>query len=307
MSSESLCPLCAGPLDLRSPHVSVIGTRVRAFCSPACLTRAQAPRAPARRPPPRLVRVAAGLFLLSLGSPTASPPPPRPRPLLARAVFAPPVPVLGPSWPSERDWQAMLADDAWLHPLDGPSRRMPESDGRVFGAERAGDRPGECRSGHCGVDLSGPWGERVHAAHDGVVERVQRGPNEEHGGLYVRIAHREGTVFTQYFHLAAIPQHLRPGVTVHAGELIGLLGDSGVKRSAPHLHFTISVRPSERLPERYVDPEPLIALWPLRVEHEGMVRVARAAPGLPRGAAGRPRAARRSAPPVELDDAVAVE
>ena len=89
---------------------------------------------------------------------------------------------------------------------------MPVRDSRVFGADRPGDRPIECRKGHCGVDLGGEiWGEQVHAAHDGVVDRVQRDANEAHGGHYVRIAHRNGTVFTQYFHLAAIPRWVEPG------------------------------------------------------------------------------------------------
>src|SRR5262249_40292949 len=80
-------------------------------------------------------------------------------------------------------------------------------------------------------------------AHDGIVNRVQRGPNEDHGGLYVRIAHRNGTVFTQYFHLAAIPRWMVVGKPIKAGDVVGLLGDSGVKQSAPHLHFTVSVKP----------------------------------------------------------------
>ena len=51
--------------------------------------------------------------------------------------------------------------------------------------------------------------------------------------------------------------------------MIGLLGDSGVKESAPHVHFTVSVRPAADWPEQYVDPEPLIALWPLRIPLDG--------------------------------------
>ena len=106
--------------------------------------------------------------------------------------------------------------------------------------------PIECRNGHCGVDLGGEiWGEHVHAVHDGVVDYVQRGANPDHGGTFVRISHRDGTVFTQYFHLAAIPRGLERGRVVKAGDVIGLLGDTGVKESAPHLHFAISVRPSQ--------------------------------------------------------------
>jgi murein DD-endopeptidase MepM/ murein hydrolase activator NlpD len=212
------------------------------------------------------------------------PPPSEPaEPALPRGWF-------GPEWPpTESSVLAALGQDAWVHPLAGPVRRMPRADSRVFGALRPGSRPVECRNGHCGVDLGGEiWGEHVHAVHDGVVDFVQRGANPDRGGEFVRIAHRDGTVFTQYFHLAAIPRGLERGVHVKSGDVIGLLGDTGVKESAPHLHFAISVRPGKDWPERYIDPEPLIALWPVRVPIDGseaglVTTVAR--PGLPLGSA----------------------
>jgi murein DD-endopeptidase MepM/ murein hydrolase activator NlpD len=166
---------------------------------------------------------------------------------------------------------------------------MPRVDSRVFGAARPGERPAECRNGHCGVDLGGEiWGEQVHAVHEGVVDFVQRNANPDRGGEFVRLSHRDGTVFTQYFHLAAIPAGLERGMRVQSGEVIGLLGDTGVKESAPHLHFAISVRPWKDGPERYLDPEPLIALWPVRVPVDGgqaglVTTLAR--PGLPLGSA----------------------
>jgi murein DD-endopeptidase MepM/ murein hydrolase activator NlpD len=166
---------------------------------------------------------------------------------------------------------------------------MPRTDSRVFGAIRPGDRAIECRNGHCGVDLGGEiWGEHVRAVHDGVVDYVQRGANPLHGGSFVRISHRGGTVITMYFHLAAIPRRIERGTFVKSGDLIGLVGDTGVEKSAPHLHFAVSIRPSPDR-ERYIDPEPLIALWPLRVPIDdgaaGLVTTL-AEPGLPLGSAG---------------------
>jgi murein DD-endopeptidase MepM/ murein hydrolase activator NlpD len=166
---------------------------------------------------------------------------------------------------------------------------MPRNDTRVFGAVRPGNRAVECRNGHCGVDLGGEiWGEHVRAVHDGLVEYVQRGQNAQHGGQFVRIAHRGGSVITQYFHLAAIPRRIERGVTVKSGDVVGLVGDTGVKDSPPHLHFSISIRPSPDRPEKYMDPEPLIALWPLRVPinggEAGLVTTM-AEPGMPIGSA----------------------
>ena len=296
------CARCGGPVDVRSRHLVIEGPAVRSFCSEACasgpIELAPPPEPEGRRYSPLrgLLHVAVGLPMLVFTSGYTAPATPVGAgigvgPMAASIIPAPPPEPapFGPAWPpTEKDWLVEIASDAWLHPLDGPMRRMPIRDARVFGAERPGDRPGECRGGHCGVDLGGEvWGEPVHAAHDGVVDRVQRGPNDEHGGLYVRLSHRGGTIFTQYFHLAAIPRWIQPGTKVKMGEVVGLLGDSGVKHSTAHLHFTVSVKPSADMVERYIDPEPLVALWPLRMPINGVAMVtAQAAPGVPLGAAG---------------------
>ena len=167
-----------------------------------------------------------------------------------------------------------VTGDIWIHPLAGPDRRMPVRDSRLFGAERVGDRPSECRGGHCGIDLAAAYGEPVFAVHDGVVERVQRGLNPDHGGRYVRLVHRDGAIATQYFHLSEIPRRIVEGARVKAGEVVGFAGLTGVKRSEPHLHFTIEV----------IDP----------VEHDGRYlesRAARRAVAAARLAQGRSRAA----------------
>lgn len=200
---------------------------------------------------------------------------------------------LGPPVPDDEaralEFMGELSGDRWIHPLPGPERRMPIRTSRVFGAHRHGDRPGECRSGHCGVDIGGEiWGEPVMAIHEGVVDRVKR-VDEGNGGMYVRIAHREGKVFSQYFHLAAIPRDLSTGDRIKAGQVIGLVGDTGVKESNPHLHFTVSVKPSATAREIYMDPEPLIALWPVKTPRATGGADAIWDPGVPLGAAGRPR------------------
>jgi hypothetical protein len=231
--------------------------------------------------------LAGAAALLSMTPRPSAPVPAARRAAVARALPQP----HGPAWPpTDEELAAIVARDLWVHPLPGPERYMPVRDSRVFGAERPGERPAECRSGHCGVDIGSEWGLPVLAAHDGVVDRVQRGPNEDHGGKYVRLAHRGGTVFTQYFHLAAIPSSLEVGQEVRAGQLVGLLGDSGVRNSGPHLHFTISVKPAADVRERYIDPEPLIALWPVAEKvHRGAAGhlSTEVAAGLPLGARGR--------------------
>ena len=294
------CGLCDRPL-LKRRFVWVDASSLFYLCSRDCLrtvTREQSRRRwAARRQHAKSLTVGV-IFVGACLTPHQGPPSARRAPRAASLVQLvkkqepPPLPEgwFGPDWPPlDSTALAALGRDAWIHPLPGPVRRMPLRDSRVFGAVRPGDRAVECRNGHCGVDLGGEiWGEQVHAVHDGVVDRVKRGVNPERGGQFVRLAHRNGTVFTQYFHLAAIPRGLERGVHVRAGDIVGLLGDTGVKESEPHLHFTVSVRPSKEGPEKYIDPEPLIALWPLRVPVDGTevgLVTTVASPGTPLGSA----------------------
>jgi murein DD-endopeptidase MepM/ murein hydrolase activator NlpD len=272
------CALCNGPLG-DGRYLWLAGSAFSSYCSRVCFDEARKQR----RTEARALRwrqarwVGLGLLFLAACLTPHQWLLPRPRPVPAAPRIAhtakPALPPgwFGPEWPpSETSVLAALGRDSWIHPLAGPVRRMPLRESRVFGAVRPGNRPIDCRNGHCGVDLGGEiWGEHVYAVHDGVVDFVQRGANRDRGGAFVRLAHRDGTVFTQYFHLAAIAPGLSRGGIVKGGQVIGLLGDTGVKESEPHLHFTVSIRAYKDGPEKYIDPEPLIALWPLRVPIDG--------------------------------------
>ena len=299
IDGSDVCGMCNTSL-LTTRYVYVQAPTYHVLCSKSCVREAareeRRERWAARRRSTKrwtVGLVLAGGLLTPHQGPARPPSIKRPATLTALpSAGPPPLPPgwFGPEWPpSEMSLLAALGRDTWVHPLAGPVRRMPRADSRVFGAVRPGSRPAECRNGHCGVDLGGEiWGEHVHAVHDGVVDFVQRGLNPDRGGSFVRLSHRDGTVFSWYFHLAAIPRGLERGTYVTSGQVIGLLGDTGVKESAPHLHFAISARPASGAPERYMDPEPLIALWPLRVPIDGsenglVTTVARA--GVPLGSA----------------------
>jgi murein DD-endopeptidase MepM/ murein hydrolase activator NlpD len=322
------CPSCKGPVDVKSRHVAVAGSAIRVYCSADCLRASTAdPPAPVPQPiavePPRraIWWIAGGLVVgttcfVAVDQLRGAPDEVAAVPVIALAELQPAIPA--PSPVMEEDRQAAedkallgeLMQDAWIHPLAGPSRRMPSNHNGAFGAERPGERPPECVSGHCGVDLGGNlWGEPIHAVHDGVIDWVNRGPNEDRGGVFVKIAHRDGTLYTWYFHLAAVPRWVRPGASVRAGQVIGLLGDTGVKHSAAHLHFSISVKPHKTARERYLDPEPLIAIWPLWIPNEnqdsGRFSTVEA-PGVPvRGeTARRRRKGKRTRPAAEAAPAL---
>ncbi len=319
LSIESSCPACRGPVDVRSRHVAISGTAVRVYCSEQCLRVRDVQPAPPAEPielPRRRAAwwIAGGLAVGTsaialvyrfLREDTADAQPAFE--LLEQAAHLQPPPeppaVAPQPTPEQVEDAALLeelARDAWIHPLAGPTRRMPTNHDAAFGALRPGDRPPECASGHCGVDIGDTWGEPVHAVHDGVVDWVNRGPNDEHGGIFVKIAHRGGSLYSWYFHLAAVPHWVQPGVKIKAGQVIALLGDTGVGRSGPHLHFSLSVKAGKNH-ERYLDPEPLIAIWPLWIPNENRPTT-EVAPGLPVRERERPKPR-----PVEIDAGVAEE
>jgi murein DD-endopeptidase MepM/ murein hydrolase activator NlpD len=122
--------------------------------------------------------------------------------------------------------------------------------------------------GHCGMDLGDAKGEPIMAVHDGVVERVVRDPElggrRGNEGRFIRINHKGGTVVSSYLHLDGVRSDLQAGTPVKAGEVIATVGDTGVHHSGPHLHFAISVRASPEGSEMFINPEPLLHLWPVK-------------------------------------------
>jgi murein DD-endopeptidase MepM/ murein hydrolase activator NlpD/predicted nucleic acid-binding Zn ribbon protein len=183
-------------------------------------------------------------------------------------------PFYGPAWPpTDEEWTALFSRASWVYPLPGPNRRLMLDDRRIFGPEAPLDRKPYCRrENHCGVDIGGElWGEHVYAVADGVIDRVITDGRDPRGGISVRLVHFGGMVFTQYFHLAATPRAVVRGAHVKAGDVIGLLGDTGLEGESRHLYFALSIRPSKELSEVYWDPAPWLSRWPLRLPLHGTV------------------------------------
>jgi hypothetical protein len=280
------CVVCRGPVVGRERLVLVRGKRQELHCSETCLranVRGHLAARMAARLRWTLGASAAVLVVLGVGWTWRRLRAPHPRSISEAWPEIPdreppPAPLeVGPPWPpTDEQWTALFDHAAWTHPLPGPKRRAARRAPRVFGgAPTPHERPALCRQvGHCGVDLGGElWGEHVYAALDGVVEHVQHEGNDRGGGLYVRIAHFGGGVYTQYFHLAGTPRTLVRGARVRAGEVIGLVGDTGLDETGElrHLTFTLSVRPASYLPEVYWDPTAWLDRAALRVPPSGTV------------------------------------
>jgi len=96
---------------------------------------------------------------------------------------------------------------------------------------------------HEGVDLVAKLDTPVYAAMDGFILKASYGPII---GNYVKIAH-QNSLETVYGHLSKVRSDLRPGKKINRGELLGLVGQSGLA-TGPHLHF------GAKKNGRYIDP-----------------------------------------------------
>jgi murein DD-endopeptidase MepM/ murein hydrolase activator NlpD len=109
----------------------------------------------------------------------------------------------------------------------------------VVGGARFSDDWGAPRSDtgfHQGIDLMAPLGTPVVAVSDGTLVAV--GWNRL-GGHRLWLRDTDGNYF-YYAHLSAYAPLARPGAKVHAGDVLGFVGNTGDAAGGPfHMHFEI--------------------------------------------------------------------
>ena len=88
--------------------------------------------------------------------------------------------------------------------------------------------------GHNGNDVALPVGERIYAAHNGVV--IERDDADDTDGLGLALYDPEQKIVTWYWHNSL--NYVKIGENVKAGQLIALSGGTG-KSYGPHLHFSL--------------------------------------------------------------------
>jgi murein DD-endopeptidase MepM/ murein hydrolase activator NlpD len=118
-----------------------------------------------------------------------------------------------------------------------------------------GDGMGAGR-GHDGMDLMAKCGKPIVSAYSG---RVQLVDTHSSAGNYVVIDGAGKLQDTVYMHLQDKAE-VRKGQKVAAGDLLGLVGDTG-NASACHLHFEIWSNPGYYEGGDPVDPEPYLRSW----------------------------------------------
>jgi hypothetical protein len=144
-------------------------------------------------------------------------------------------------------------------PLDAPPRKITSG---------LGDKRADGKRRHKGLDFSSTFGEPVRAIAAGKViiagidarygpsrnmpfEKAKAVPAAKlgAGGLYVMVRHAGGLV-SAYMHLSRYD--VRAGQRVEQGQLLGLVGRTGMKKSSAHLHFELRIKGTHIDPTSYL-------------------------------------------------------
>lgn len=92
---------------------------------------------------------------------------------------------------------------------------------------------------HDAIDIHAPLGTPVLATTDGTIIKLHQGAR---GGNSIYQLDPDGRTRYYYAHLSRYADGLHEGTTVHRGDVIGYVGDTG--NAAPgdyHLHFSIAI------------------------------------------------------------------
>ncbi len=141
-----------------------------------------------------------------------------------------------------------IADSTLLLLVDGDDCFFhPPTNGRItsgFGVRRWGRR----YKFHYGTDLKLSTGDPVYAVFDGVVRIAQYSRSY---GYVVVVRHYNGleTIYAHFSKLLVVP-----GMTIRAGEPIGLGGSTG-RSTGPHLHFEMRYKGVAFNPDKLIDFE----------------------------------------------------
>ena len=111
--------------------------------------------------------------------------------------------------------------------------------------------------GHQGVDIGATLGQEVYAVEDGVLTRKLTDLASAPGNAWILLGNSDTQY--RYYHLSAFAPGLAVGATVHKGDVIAYVGDTGnATPGGYHLHFELRPGPSPY--KTPVDPVPLLSI-----------------------------------------------
>ncbi|MBO5327490.1 MAG: peptidoglycan DD-metalloendopeptidase family protein [Clostridia bacterium] len=164
-----------------------------------------------------------------------------------------PAPTPDQNPPTTDQTDANALPKRFLLPVAGVLQEKHNADMQVFS-----DTMGDYRV-HLGIDIGTIEGASVCAMADGVIAQVWEDVSM---GQCVAISH-SGNSYTIYKNLAVtLPDSVKVGAAVKAGDVIGTIGESAMVEIAeqPHLHLEMTVNGLLVNPTDYLDADAMATL-----------------------------------------------
>ena len=153
----------------------------------------------------------------------------------------------------ETETETNALPSRFLLPVSGVLQEKHDADMQVFSDTMKDYRV------HLGIDIGTVENASVSAMADGVISQVWEDVSM---GQCVAIAH-SGDAYTIYKNLSStLPEHIKVGVAVKAGDVIGTVGESAMVEvaEAPHLHLEMTVGGLLVDPTDYLDEDAMATL-----------------------------------------------
>ena len=141
----------------------------------------------------------------------------------------------------------------FLLPVSGVLQEKHDADMQVFSDTMKDYRV------HLGIDIGTVANASVSAMADGVISQVWEDVSM---GQCIAISH-SGDAYTIYKNLSStLPEHIKVGTAVKAGDVIGTVGESAMVEvaEAPHLHLEMTVGGLLVDPTDYLDEDAMATL-----------------------------------------------